>query len=267
VCLILFCVEAHPTYRLILGANRDEFYERPTAPLAWWDDAAASPAAPFSILGGRDRRGGGTWMGITRAGRFAALTNFRDPASNLSDAPSRGALVKNFLAGRASPQAYLADIARSGAAYNGFNLLIGDGKALYYYSNRHPGAGKAIQLVLPGVHGLSNRFLDTPWPKVARGKKAMARLCGGGRIDPEAMLDLLADRVRAPDDLLPDTGVGMEWERILSPIFIGSPTYGTRSSSVLLIGADGKVEFVERTFVPDGRSVRIDATRRFRFQI
>lgn len=265
MCLILFLYEAHPEYRLILGANRDEFYERPTAPLAYWQEntaAAAMGAGP--ILAGRDLRGGGTWMGMTLSGRLAALTNFRDPSSNRGDAPSRGALVKDFLEQRDRPLAYLERIAKGGAAYNGFNLLVGDRSGgLYCYSSRRP----EIEALKPGVHGLSNRFLDTPWPKVERGKAALARVGSNLRIDPEAVLEILSDRRRPAVDLLPDTGVGQAWERVLSSIFITSLTYGTRSSSVLLVGRDGKVDFVERTFIPEGESVRVEGTRRFRFEI
>lgn len=265
MCLILFLYEVHPEYRLILGANRDEFYERPTAPLSCWrEGTAASAANSAPILAGRDLRGGGTWMGMTLAGRFAALTNFRDPSSNRSDAPSRGTLVREFLELRDRPLASLERIAKAGAAYNGFNLLAGDRTGgLYCCSNRRPD----IEALKPGVHGLSNRFLDTPWPKVERGKAALARVGENRHIDPEAVLEILADRERPADDLLPDTGVGPAWERVLSPVFITSPTYGTRSSSVLLAGRDGKVDFVERTFIPDGEGVRVEGTRRFRFRI
>lgn len=258
MCLILFSYNAHPDYRLILGANRDEFYERPTAPLAYWREHPA-----VSVLAGLDLRGGGTWMGVTPAGRFAALTNFRDPSANRNNAPSRGALVRDFLVGPETPGAYLERIDRAGASYNGFNLLVGDRNGLFYYSNRRP----EIQALKPGIHGLSNRFLDSPWPKVERGKRAMERICSNGRIVPEEILGVLEDRVRPADDLLPDTGIGFEWERILSSVFISSTIYGTRSSSVLLAGTDGKVEFVERTYSPGGDTVRAEGTRRFQFTI
>ena len=264
MCLILFLVDAHPDYRLIVGANRDEFYERPTAPLGYWGNRfGGSPPALAPVLAGRDLRGGGTWMGVTHTGRFAALTNFRDPSANRNGAPSRGALVGDFLAGREIPLAYLERIARSGVSYNGFSLLVGDQSGLFYYSNRRPN----IQAVRPGIHGLSNRFLDSPWPKVERGKAALERVCSNEFIAPEAILDILEDRLRPSDDLLPDTGVGRDWERILSPVFITSPTYGTRSSSVLLVGRDGETRFVERTFAPEGDAVRVEGTRRFRFTI
>jgi len=258
MCLILFSYAVHPEYRLILGANRDEFHERPTAPLGYWDKGFA----PMSVLAGRDLRGGGTWMGVSRTGRFAALTNFRDPLTNRNGAPSRGALVRDFLTGRELPFAYLTRIAREGASYNGFNLLVGDQEGLFYYSNRKG----CVQAVEPGIHGLSNRFLDSPWPKVERGKVALERVCSNGGVTPEAVLDILADQRRPPEDLLPETGVDPEWERTLSAIFIVSPTYGTRSSSVLFVGNNGEIRFVERTFIPDGDGSRAEGTRWFRFR-
>ncbi|AOY59814.1 MULTISPECIES: NRDE family protein [Desulfococcus] len=262
MCLILFSYADHPDYRLILGANRDEFHERPTAPLGYWESGAAGPVSA-SVLAGRDLRGGGTWMGVTRAGRFAALTNFRDPSANRNGAPSRGVLVKDFLTGHEPPLPYLTRIMRNGASYNGFNLLVGDRRDLFCYSSRRG----EIQVVTPGIHGLSNRFLDSPWPKVDRGKAAMAQVCSNGRITSEAVLRILEDRRRPSDDLLPETGVGLEWERILSSMFIVSPTYGTRSSSALLVGNGGEIRFVERTFIPDGDESRAVMTRRFRFTI
>ncbi len=241
MCLILFAYGIHPRYRLILAANRDEFYARPSAAAAFWDDAP-------NLLAGRDLQDGGTWLGITRRGRFAALTNYRDPASLRAEAPSRGRLVGDYLRGRAAPADYLDEI-RSGAhAYNGFNLLVGDAHSLHWFSNR----GRSVSLS-PGLYGLSNHLLDTPWPKVERGKAGLAALLDRGG-DPEAedMLTLLADRTRPADADLPDTGVGLEWERVLSSIFITSPVYGTRSSTVLKVGRNGDVAFWERNY--NGRS-------------
>lgn len=249
MCLILFLYDIHKDYRLILGANRDEFYERPTAPLGFWDDHPNIPAnIPANILAGRDRKGGGTWMGVSRKGRFAALTNYRDPASLRSDAPSRGEIVSGFLLSPLSPEAYLADLHTAGKAYNGFNLIAGDHKELYYYSNREG----EIRRLEPGLYGLSNRFLDTPWPKVQKGKAGLSELLPKTHIDPEDIFRLLKDCSVPPDALLPDTGMGLEWERILSPVFIRSPSYGTRSSSVLLMDYGGWISFYERTFI--GRS-------------
>lgn len=237
MCLILFAHDAHPRYRLVVAANRDEFYARPTAPAAWWADAP-------QVLAGRDLRGGGTWMGITRAGRFAAVTNFRDAAPAAPDAPSRGHLVGGFLRGADAPAAYLDALAGRADDYAGFNLLVADDAELRYFGNR----GGAPRALRPGVYGLSNALLDTPWPKVERGKAGLAAaLDGGGEIDPEALFRILWDAEPAPDLHLPDTGVGIDRERMLSSPFIRSLEYGTRASTVLLVGRDRRVRFVERT--------------------
>jgi uncharacterized protein with NRDE domain len=241
MCLIVFAYRCHPRYRLVVAANRDEFYRRPTAPAAFW------PECP-QVLAGRDLEQGGTWLGVTRGGRIAALTNYRDPAANRADARSRGALVRDYLGGGVGPAAFAEQAAAAGRDYNGFNLLAGDGESLRYCSNRD---GAAYE-VPPGVHGLSNHLLDTPWPKVARAKTALAA-CLEGREETLAarLFALLADAVPAADEDLPDTGVGLAWERTLSPIFIASPDYGTRSSTVVLAGYDGRVWFIERTW-PEG---------------
>jgi len=242
MCLILLAVKAHPDYRLIVAANRDEFYERPSEPPAFW------PEAP-DVLAGRDLRGGGTWFGLTRKGRLAAVTNYRDPASQKEHAPSRGKLVSDYLLGRESAPNYLDRVRRAGAEYNGFNLLVGEREELYWYSNR----GGRISAILPGVHGLSNHLLDTPWPKVSKGKERFSRILEGRR-EPlsEALFELLMDRSPAPDDALPHTGVALEWERILSSIFIWSPAYGTRSSTLLFLDRKNRITLLDRTF--DGQA-------------
>jgi len=252
MCLILFLYDIHKDYRMVLGANRDEFYKRATAPLGFWEH---SP----NILAGRDLKDGGTWMGITRSGRFAALTNYRDPASLRADAPSRGKLVSGFLQSDVSPAAYMENLCSGGHKYNGFNLLLGDTRDLFYCSNRKNG----FQKLDPGLYGLSNRFLDTPWPKVEKGKAGFSRL--GEPIDQEEIFRILSDRCTAPDDQLPETGVSREWERMLSSMFIHSPVYGTRSSSVLLISQKGEVCFSEKTFVPADGGVKEEKTRSFQF--
>jgi uncharacterized protein with NRDE domain len=237
MCLILLAYDAHPLYRLILAANRDEFFSRPAAPAAFWND---SP----QLLAGRDLKEGGTWLGVAKSGRIAAITNYREPRAERQNAPSRGGLVSGFLAGSMSVEDYLAFLSREGASYNGFNLIFGDMKRLCWFSNR----GEEPQFLQPGIHGLSNHLLDTPWPKVNNGKKAVECLVATGkRIDPDALFAILADRTVAPDALLPDTGVGIELERFLSPPFISTPTYGTRSSSVIFIERKGKVTFIEKT--------------------
>jgi uncharacterized protein with NRDE domain len=237
MCLILFAWKMHENFPLVLAANRDEFYERPSAPAAFWEDAP-------DLLAGRDLREWGTWLGITRKGRLAALTNYRDPASLKIGAPSRGSLVSDYLRVREIPEAYLNRIKFDADRFNGFNLLVGDPAGLFYFSNRG-----TLQHLNLGIYGLSNRLLDTPWPKVERGKTALLALLNEKKDpSPEALFALLADRTRPPDDRLPDTGVGIAWERILSPLFIESPVYGTRSSTVLLIDRRGCVTFTERVF-------------------
>ena len=240
MCLILIACGAHPDFPLVVAANRDEYYRRPTAQAAYWTDHQ-------HILAGRDLECMGTWLGVTRSGRFAALTNFRDPRERKTDAPSRGHLVSDFLASDLDPPSYLDAIRLGAARYNGFNLLAGDADGVFCYSNRE----STVQALSPGVHGLSNHLLDTPWPKVVRGKRrlqqALARVP-----ETEALLDLLDDRVAAEEGTLPDTGIGAERERMLSPALIVSPEYGTRASTALLFGSDGSVSFAERTILPGG---------------
>lgn len=241
MCLLLIALNTHSTYPLILLANRDEYYERPSASARFWDEA------PF-LLAGRDLRAGGTWLGITKSGRIAAVTNYRDPASMKEGAPSRGKLVSDFLLGQKEPIKYLHSLDREAGKYNGFSLIIGGKGRLYWYSNR----GQGVQSLGPGIYGLSNHLLDTPWPKVDRGKDALTSLLSGlGAPSLEELFYILADRTLAPDSSLPHTGVELEWERILSPIFIVSPTYGTRSSTVLLVDRNDRVSFVEKTFNSD----------------
>lgn len=243
MCLIVFAYDCHPDYRLILAANRDEFYRRPTAAAGFWADCPG-------VLAGRDLEAMGTWLGITESGRFAALTNYRDPAAHKADARSRGELVQAYLCGRLSPGEYLAGVREGGCLYNGFNLLVGDAGSLLYYSNR----SGAIETVTAGIHGLSNRLLDTPWPKVERAKAHLAECVAASGAAPEPLFTLLADRSAATDNELPDTGVGLAWERLLSPVFIASPDYGSRSSTVLAIDRHGRVDFYERNW-PEGRTL------------
>ena len=197
MCLILFAWKIHEGFPLVLAANRDEFYERPTAPADFWDEAP-------HVLAGRDLKEGGTWLGITRKGRLAALTNYRDPTTLKKDAPTRGRLVSDYLLGDETPRAYLDRVASAAARYNGFSLIVGGPAELLYFSNR----GEQIRLS-PGTYGLSNRLLDTPWPKVERGKMALSGvLKRKGVPSEEALFALLADRSRPPDESLPETGVG-----------------------------------------------------------
>ena len=257
MCLILLSYDIHPVYRVVLAANRDEYYDRPTEPLAFWDDIS-------DILASRDLKRSGVWLGVTRTGRIAAITNYREPFLRLENAPSRGLLVSDFLSGTESPKHYLDNIKTTGHRYNGFNLLLGDRSGLFYYSNK----GNNIQKLQPGFYGLSNHLLDTPWPKIEKGKAALeALLEGGDKIDLEDVFHVLADRSYPPDDQLPNTGVDRDWERVLSPLFITSPSYGTRSSSVVVMERTGRVIFAERTFEPQQAESSENPTRIFNLTI
>lgn len=230
-----------PDYPLIVAANRDEFFDRSSAPAAFWEDQP-------NVLAGRDLHAGGTWLGITRTLRFAALTNVRESRETFNpDAPSRGKLVSDFLTARRRPDTYTKTVSRLGAQYNGLNLLVADRDMLYYYCNR---SGKMRELPA-GIYGLSNQELDTPWPKLESARQRFS-VSTTRMPDFEAMFALLADDTPAPDDQLPDTGVPQEWERTLSSIFVKSPNYGTRSSTVIAVRADNSVRFIERRYGPGG---------------
>jgi uncharacterized protein with NRDE domain len=238
MCLILFANRTRPDFELILAANRDEYYERPSSPPHFWEEAP-------HVLAGRDLVAGGTWLGITREGRFGAITNYRDPASFLENAPSRGRLVSDFLLGQEDPLDYLENLRLREDRYNGFNIVLGNRRNFWWYSNRD---GRILNLS-PGLYGVSNRLLDTPWPKVVRGKERMAEILKDTDApSPEDLFQVLQDRRFPPDEELPATGVDVEWEKVLSPIFIQSPIYGTRSSTLLFITSEGRVSFLDRTF-------------------
>jgi uncharacterized protein with NRDE domain len=251
MCLIVFALECHPRYRLVLAANRDEFFSRPSAPACFWDDAP-------QVLAGRDLLGGGTWLGVTRGRRLAAVTNYRDPRAHLSDAPSRGALAADFLTGATTPEQYLAIVRREGGRYNAFSLLFGDDSDLFHYSNH---GGVAVRIP-PGIHGLSNHLLDTPWPKVVAVRERMERTLLADLPDPETLFALLADPLPFPDPQLPDTGIGTERERFLSPLFITGSDYGTRSSTIILIDRKNRLTFMERSY---GNRQRTTGTASFKF--
>lgn len=238
MCLIVFAWRPGHATPLVVAANRDEFYARPTLPLAAWEDAPG-------VYAGRDLEAGGSWMGVGPGGRFAALTNVRDPGQPLGPR-SRGELVAGFLRGRQAPLEFLADVQRRASEYSGFNLLLGDGRQLFYFNPR-AGAPRALPA---GLHGLSNAELDTPWPKLQRARAALAEHLD--EANPQALLALLGDRERPADEQLPETGVGLATERLLSSVFIASANYGTRASSVLRVHASGRREFIERSFGPEG---------------
>lgn len=237
MCLIFFSLRQHPTYKLIVAANRDEFYQRKTAAADFWED---NPA----ILAGRDLEGGGTWLGMNRNGKISLLTNYRDPANISPTAPSRGKLVSDFLANDESGETYLKRIEPTAPQYNGFNLIVGNPNELWYLSNYR----KGVLPIQPGFYGLSNHLLDTPWPKVVRGKEKLKPVLSQSKIDPGELFDLLYDDQRAEDAQLPETGIGLERERALSSMFIKTSNYGSRCSTVILVDYQNRVSFSERVY-------------------
>jgi uncharacterized protein with NRDE domain len=254
MCLIVFAYNCHPAYRLILGANRDEFRDRPTDPARFWRDAP-------HLLAGRDKVAGGTWLGVTTAGTMAAITNYRDPRPHAAGSPSRGNLVAGFLQNQSmTPAAFKGVLTRDGERYNGFNLLYGSVDDLHYFTNRGGSSGP----VTPGIHALSNHLLDTRWPKATAARSRLETIVRQTEIDPEQLFAALSDPEPFAAGLLPDTGVGPERERLLSPIFIDDERYGTRSTTVLLIDRSDRVTFVERSF---DRSRMTSTTERYGFQI
>lgn len=240
MCLIVIAWRARDDLPLVVAANRDEWRDRPAEAARWWEGEPG-------LLAGRDLQAGGTWMGVTRGGRFAAVTNFRDPSERRSTALSRGGLVTAYLSGTEAPGAFLAALAQNAREYNGFNLILGDGGSLWYFGSRE-GIARPVE---PGVHGLSNHVLDEPWPKVVKGREAM-RAALGDR-DPSPRLFAALSDIGAPADAdLPETGVGVAWERRLARALITGADYGTRCSTVVAFDASGKAAFEERTRAADG---------------
>ncbi|MGB3127243.1 MAG: NRDE family protein [Pseudomonas sp.] len=238
MCLIVFAWRPGHAQPLIVAANRDEFYARPSLPLARWPDTP-------DIYAGRDQEAGGTWLGVNANGRFAALTNIRDPHQPPART-SRGELVARFLSGSASIEDYLADVNGRSIEYAGFNLLVGTRDELWHY-NANQTAPTRLEA---GIYGLSNAGLNTPWPKLLKAKAALGGLLQNPQ--PHALLEMLSDPQTAPFADLPDTGVGLATESLLSSVFIASPSYGTRASTVLIVNADGSRQMVERSFGPLG---------------
>lgn len=237
MCLIILAYQCHPRYPLMVVANRDEFYERPTRNAVFW------PEDP-RVLAGRDLQSGGTWLGLQRQGRFAAITNHRSAVVVPPGAASRGLLPLEFLQGERSAAEYSAKIAETGSHYAGFNLLLLDETGLYYCSNVNAEARR-----LPGgIYGLSNATLDTPWPKVEQGRYDLQQTLVRDHVAPDDLADSVASREIAADDQLPDTGVGLEVERWLSAQFIHSEDYGTRATTSLTVSQEGEVRFLERNF-------------------
>jgi uncharacterized protein with NRDE domain len=247
MCLIVFGWQVHPRYALVLAANRDEFFDRPTLPLDYWEDHP-------DVLGGRDIEKGGTWLATNVDGRWAAVTNFRDGNPVAPSSFSRGHLVSNYVASRASASTYASKVSEPLPRYPGCNLLLGDSQSLVYVSNRDvSGAGVQGQHLRPGVYGLSNHLLNTPWPKLKHTRHALQELLDQGQSDiADDLFGVLANRNAAHDDELPVTGVSPERERMLSAPFIVSQDYGTRASTVLLVEHDGTLVMQERSFGSGG---------------
>ena len=237
MCLVFLSIQNHPRYKLIIAGNRDEFYNRRTAPAGYWEDHP-------NVLGGRDLEAGGTWLAVTQHGKIGLVTNYRDPQRIDPNAPSRGYLVSDYLTGEESPDRYLKKISTNGKRYNGFNLILGDTDSLWYYSNYREG----IQQLGPGFFGLSNHLLETSWPKVLRGKEKIRPVLAMDIIDPEILFEILYDDQVADDILLPQTGLAIERERALSSMFIKTEGYGSRCSTVILVDKNGQMSFSERVY-------------------
>jgi len=242
MCLLVVGWNAHPHYRLVIAGNRDEFHDRPAAALGWWNDGPP-------LLAGRDLKAAGTWLGVAREGRYGIVTNFRDVESPAAGAPSRGELVPRYLRGATDAARYVADLAGAASRYGGFNLLVGGPDALYYYSNRGDEDPRRLE---PGIYGLSNHWLDTPWPKLTRTRRRFAALLGGRTLAVEELFAVLADRTVTGEADHPHTGLPEDWERALSAPFVVHERYGTRCSTVVLVDRAGRTIVQERRFDPRG---------------
>ena len=235
MCLILFAYRQHVDYPLVVIANRDEYYARPTRYAHWWDDA--------DTFGGRDLEARGTWLGVNRQGHFAAVTNVREPGGMKAGKISRGELTRNYLSTTQTAEEYLQQLAVHDQDYAGFNLMLADQQGLWFYSNRDHG----IKRIQPGIYGISNGGFDEPWPKLSSGKLELANLLAG-KIDETELMAILTDHQTAEDHELPTTGVSLDIERLLSSRFIRSPGYGTRACSVVTIDASNQVRFSEQNY-------------------
>ncbi len=240
MCLITLAYRVHDSFPLVVAANRDEYYTRPTRGLHFWDDHPG-------LLAGRDLEAGGTWMGVTRGGRFAAITNYRSTTPAPDPARSRGMLTLEFLAGEAAPLDYLQAICDQGGQYAGFNLLVGDRDGIYYLSNIEG----QVRALTPGIHSISNGLLDSGWPKQRCAETRLAAALNGD-VEHSALADTVSDRRPAADAELPDTGVGIELERALSPQFITMEAYGTRATTTLAVHRNGDVRVREQDFSAGG---------------
>ncbi len=252
MCLLLLAYKTHPNYKLIIAANRDEFYERPALPLHNWE---GNP----ELFAGKDIQGKGTWLGITKNGKIAAITNYRDMNKIKLDAPSRGKLVTDFLLHKTTSENYSNILLETADMYNGYNLIYGDVDNLFYFSN----INKEPIKLSSGIHGLSNHLLDTPWPKVVKSKKEFFKIIEEENPSEDKLFQLLGDNEIFNKDL-PETGLGKELERMVSPIFTVTEKYGTRSSSVILVDLHENVTFTEKSLINENKKWKISS---FNFKI
>lgn len=242
MCLILFALNEHSEYPLVLAANRDEYFNRPTLYAHTWEDHN-------EVIAGRDQTAGGTWLGVTKQGRIAAITNYRDPHNVISNSQSRGELTKDFLIGNMRPSSYINDIELKNKSYNGYNLLLSSSPGeMIHYSN----ITSQTTVLNNGIHGLSNHLLDTPWPKVQKGITSFSKILSEKYITVEQLFQMMLDNKPASNDKLPSTGIDKNLEKKLSPMFINLPGYGTRCTTILLIDRQNRVTFHEKTFNEKG---------------
>ena len=253
MCLIVIGYNYHPGYKLIFAANRDEFYQRPSSSADFWNDEP-------SLLAGKDLKEGGTWCGITRNGRFAAITNYRDMKSIKKDALSRGTIVTDFLLGTSSPEFYSKGLKDNADLYNGYGLIFGDKSGLYFFSN----LAKKLIKIETGIHGLSNHLLNTPWFKVIKGKGLLKKAIDKKDNFVDDLFLMLSDKTLSPENELPDTGLTKEIEKSISSIFVETPDYGTRSSTVILIDKNDNVTFIEKSLDGQTKKWTINA---FKFEM
>lgn len=253
MCLIVFSVNEHPNYKLVMSANRDEFLERPTEHAHYWKEHQ-------EILAGKDLRNGGTWLGINKNGNLAALTNYRDPKKINPQAPSRGNITKNFLLNHTEPTAYTNLLEKQGATFNGYNLLLRYASKMYHYSN----VSKTLTELSKGTFGLSNALLNTSWPKVEEAKARLAQALSNDLIDLQQLTDMMQLHHIPEDDKLPSTGVPLEVERLLSPMYIKMKGYGTRCTTALTIDHENVLKFQETNY---NEHFEVTDVKKFEFEV
>ncbi|MFY0678699.1 MAG: NRDE family protein [Neptuniibacter sp.] len=241
MCLMTFAYKSHPVYSFILLANRDEFYARPSLPMHFWNEQP-------DLLAGQDLEQGGTWLGINKQGKFTAVTNYRDGKTAKGDALSRGALTREYLCSSLPASQYLEQLQPRQGQFGDYNLLLGDASGLCYQSNREG----PVRKLTPGIYGLSNALLNTPWPKLLQVRSLLSEALSQLEPDKEQLFDIMSDPLQAEPSQLPDTGISEEWEQLLSSCFIQSSEYGTRATTVLMQKTCGETTIIEKNFGPDG---------------